>query len=472
MERAARLMFAFLCLIAAVGFFVFPTYPNYDSYYSLLWGREVLDLDLPTFEGFRIPTEHPLAIVAGAVLALFGDVGDRLWIAMSIGSFLVLVAGVYRLARHAFTPLIGVIAGVLLVSRFDFPFLAVRGYIDVPYMALVVWALVLEVERRRRGTAVLVLLALAGLLRPEGWVLAGVYWLWLFPPSSWPERVRYAVLAAIGPGVWVLTDFVVTGDPLFSLTYTSGFAEELGRSRSLSELPGTLPYFFSNLIKLPVVLLAVAGIVLSVFLVPRRAAIPLVLFASGLGTFILIAGAGASVIERYLILAALGLLVFAAVALGGFTLLEPGRARTVWTTLSVLATLGGLAYTLLNVNTTRLQNELAFRGESHDALSDVLRSKAVRDARRCGPLTLPNHKLVPEARWIVDAPYAPVRARAEYYRREQPQPEGGVAIVATSRTAIFKNAWTDESDPALVESPPAGWRRVATSEHYAAYASC
>ena len=25
-----------------------PTYPNYDSYYSLLWGREVLDLDAPT----------------------------------------------------------------------------------------------------------------------------------------------------------------------------------------------------------------------------------------------------------------------------------------------------------------------------------------------------------------------------------------------------------------------------------------
>ena len=55
--------FALLCLGAAIGFFVYPTYPNYDSYYSLLWGREVLDLQAPTFEGFRVPTEHPLAIV-------------------------------------------------------------------------------------------------------------------------------------------------------------------------------------------------------------------------------------------------------------------------------------------------------------------------------------------------------------------------------------------------------------------------
>src|SRR5688500_317466 len=58
-QTLARGVFALLCLGFAVGFLVFPTYPNYDSYYSLLWGREVLDLRAPTFEGFRIPTEHP-----------------------------------------------------------------------------------------------------------------------------------------------------------------------------------------------------------------------------------------------------------------------------------------------------------------------------------------------------------------------------------------------------------------------------
>ena len=51
--------------------------------------------------GFRYPTEHPLAIAAGAILQLFGGWGDRLWVALILASFLVLVAGVYRLGRIA-----------------------------------------------------------------------------------------------------------------------------------------------------------------------------------------------------------------------------------------------------------------------------------------------------------------------------------------------------------------------------------
>src|SRR3954452_8875197 len=110
----ARAAFGLLCLGTLAGFLVYPTYPNYDSYYSLLWGREVLDLQAPTFEGFRIPTEHPLAIVAGAALSLLGRHGDRVFVLAILASYLWLVAGVYRLGRTAFTPLIGAIAAVLL----------------------------------------------------------------------------------------------------------------------------------------------------------------------------------------------------------------------------------------------------------------------------------------------------------------------------------------------------------------------
>src|SRR5213083_220400 len=61
-SRLALIAFGLLCLGFTIGFFVFPTYPVYDSYYSLLWGRELLHGSLPAFEGFRYPTEHPLAI--------------------------------------------------------------------------------------------------------------------------------------------------------------------------------------------------------------------------------------------------------------------------------------------------------------------------------------------------------------------------------------------------------------------------
>src|SRR6478735_7116362 len=60
-DRLAKIVFALLCVGFAIGFFVFPTYPVYDSYYSLLWGRDLLHGNPLVFEGFRYPTEHPLA---------------------------------------------------------------------------------------------------------------------------------------------------------------------------------------------------------------------------------------------------------------------------------------------------------------------------------------------------------------------------------------------------------------------------
>ena len=76
-ERAARVVFVLLCVGFLIGFFVFPTYPVYDSYYSLLWGRDLMHGDPLVFDGFRYPTQHPLAIAAGAILQLFGGVADE-----------------------------------------------------------------------------------------------------------------------------------------------------------------------------------------------------------------------------------------------------------------------------------------------------------------------------------------------------------------------------------------------------------
>src|SRR3954454_1277140 len=133
MERWAKAAFAVLCVLTVVGTIVYPTYPVYDSYYALLWGREILHGTLPVFDGFRAPTEHPLAVGFGTLYALFGEaVGERLWILSIWGSFLALVAGLYRLGRVAFSPLVGVVAALLLLSRFDFAFLAPPRSIPTP----------------------------------------------------------------------------------------------------------------------------------------------------------------------------------------------------------------------------------------------------------------------------------------------------------------------------------------------------
>jgi hypothetical protein len=465
----ARVAFALLCAATLIGFFVYPTYPNYDSYYSLLWGREVLDLQAPTFEGFRVPTEHPLAIVVGALLSLLGDGGDRVFIAMILASYLALVAGVYRLGRIAFTPLVGAIAAALLLSRFDYAFLAVRGYIDIPYMALVVWAAAIEARSPRRGVPVLVLLAAAGLLRPEAWFLAAMYWCWVAWRASWRQRALYAVLAAIGPVVWAATDYAVTGDALFSLHYTSSSAEELGRQLPLSQLPSAIPEFFANLVKLPVLVAAVLGFAAALVAVPRRVVAPLALLAAGIATFVLIGIAGASAIERYLAVAALALLVFAAFAFGGFTVLEPGALRRAWAGLAAAAVIGGVLFTVFHLNLNRFNAELSFRGKAHDDLVRVLADPKVKAGLRCGPLTLPNHKLVPDTRWIADLPYAKVRARADPKLKP---PDKGVGIYVTSRFALFKHAFTSPNDSVLIQVPPPGFERVKVTPFYSAYVAC
>ena len=71
---------------------------------------------------------------------------------------------------------------------------ALLGYQDVPFACLIVGAVLLEAQRPRRGAPVLALLAVAGLLRPEAWVLGGLYWLYLAWRAPGATRIRLAPL--------------------------------------------------------------------------------------------------------------------------------------------------------------------------------------------------------------------------------------------------------------------------------------
>src|ERR1700719_1278351 len=114
----ARIGFAAMCLAALIGYLAYPTYPTYDSFYALLWGRDLLHLHLPDFRVYRGPTEHPLAIAFVMLCSLFGQLGARLMTFGSIASFVAVVAGVYRLGRPSFGPVVARIAALLVFSRF------------------------------------------------------------------------------------------------------------------------------------------------------------------------------------------------------------------------------------------------------------------------------------------------------------------------------------------------------------------
>ena len=473
-RRGPAVALALLIVAVAVGTLVYPTYPNYDSYYSLLWGREALHLHLPTFDVYRAPTEHPLALPFGAALSLLGRGGDRVMVLATMASLVVLAAGMYRLGRAAFTPVIGLVAAALLLTRFDFPFLAARAYIDIPYLAFVVWAAALEVERPRRGMPVLILLFAASLMRPEAWLIAGLYVLWIGWRASWRDRIRYAAVAAAGPLVWVAVDTIVTGQPLFSLTHTNGLAEELGRNKGLSQVPSATWDFLMSLDKLPVLLAAGAGLLLAIWVTPRRAILPAVLLVLGLATFFMVGVAGLSIINRYLLVPSLMIMIFAAVALGGWSMLRPGVVQWVWAAAAILGVLGGVVYTTSHLKSRVFTENLTFRGDSHRALVRLLDDPKVRAGLRCGPLSVPNHKLIPEARWILKAGEHGVVARSD--DAEVKRTRRGVALFTIDRTAFVIEQLADPTVPHNVVEreliPQPGFTRVTANGYFSAYARC
>ncbi len=491
----AKLGFAVLCVGALVGYFAFPTYPTYDSFYALLWGRDLLHLHLPDFRVYRGPTEHPLAIAFGMFCSIFGQGGARLMVLGSIASFVAVIAGVYRLGRLCFGPVVGLLAGLLLLSRFFVENLATQGYLDISYVALIVWAVALEVERPRRGRAVFLTLAAAGLLRPDAWVLSGVYWLWcVWPRQADPaqideggqidnhKRLQYLGLALIAPIVWVAVDGVVTGNPLYSLSSTAGLAAELERTQGLSSVVVSLWTFGERIDKLPVILGGLVGLPLALWLAPRRVLTPLATLVVLIGVYIAEGAVGASVVDRYLMGAAILLLLFCAVTIGGWAMLEPGsKLRRVWMVGAAALVLYGGASAAATLNLSNLRTTLAYHEDFHKGLAAALGSPRVKAVlERCPLLSLPDNKLIPDARWILDTSsqhniVARSQARSDalkgVHQLEDRLSRGSVAVYPLG-SAVFFEAIVDVGDDPRDQIPQVGFKRIYTSKYYAVYDNC
>jgi hypothetical protein len=474
----ARVCFAAMCVTALVGFLLIPTYPIYDTEYYLLWGREIVHGQLPSFTAYEAPTEHPLAVAWGTVMSIFGNASLRLSILCAIASFLLLAWGVYRLTRTAFTPIVAATAVALLLTRFNFMFLAARGYVDLTYCAAIVWAAAFEIEKPRRGTLVFVVLLSAELIRPDAWLLAGLYWLWCARKADWPQRIRWAAIVAAGPVIWVLLDWIVTGQPLHSLTSTQNTAVALGRTVPLGQLPGTLWHYLVLLAKSPVVVGAIGGVALGAWLVPRRTAAPFIVLLSGIGTFVVIAGAGLSVIDRYLMMPAVMILVFCAFALSGWTMLERGLLQRLWALGAVVLAGIGIYLAASTLSLNKIETELGFRDSGQTSLVAILDNASVRTYLACGPVSVPDHKLVPDVRIILnrgrggvidrgDARYLLDKGQPALYNAEQ----HGVALYPLA-LAVNRYALTSPNDSPLDQVRLPNFHVIARSRYYAAYGRC
>ena len=228
----------------AVRCVVYPTYPELRlGLHAALGTRAAATASCRASTPTARRPQHPLWVLFGVLLAPLGrgrrprprlaDAGaaSSCWCTRSTGS-------AARRSRRSS----GSSPASILCTRFDFPFLAARGYLDIPFLALVVWAGVLEAERPRRGTAGLPAAARAG-PAASGGMAAGPASTGCGCSPARPGASASAARCSSAPrrSIWMATDLVVTGDPLFSQNHTSGLAEELGRNRGHQRGPGARP---------------------------------------------------------------------------------------------------------------------------------------------------------------------------------------------------------------------------------------
>lgn len=459
-----------LLVLAALGLFVaYRTQANYDATYSLVWGRDLLHGELPGFDAYRASTPHPLALVLGAVLSPLGDLAPRAWVLMTMVAFVALVCGVHRFARLIFGPLVALLAAALVATRPDFVSLGLNGSQDMPFLALFVWVFALEAARPRRGGAVWVLIVLAGLLRPEAWLLGGLYWLWLLPGSNWPERVRRSGLVAVAPAVWLAMDLLVTGDPLHSFTHTTDLAGSLGKQESAVGAAAEAAPALARFVKPVELLLACAGVLVAWRYAPRRAYLPFLLVGFGIATYLLLALAGFSAIPRYLASAAVGVLVLAAVACGGFTLLEVGeRGRRLWIAATCAALLASAGYLAVRGSFGQVLDQAALRVDVRADLAALVDGERFAAALECGDVTVPNHNMTPYLRWRLDLGEGDVRARSA---GSGPAGNGAHLIVrGEALESEFRPFQAD--DPPEVQQVQPGWEPLARNRSFEAYRAC
>ncbi len=518
--RSLLVPLAWVVAVAAVLLLLFPLgFPNYDTIYSLLWGRELAEGLSPDRGATLPPTPHPLAELFGLMASPLGDGAIDLTMAIAYVSLGLVGYLVYRLGSLWFDRPIGAVAALLVLTRAPYLSNGLRAYIDVPYIALVLAALVLETRRPRAGWPVLALLALAGLLRPEAWLFSLAYLAYLLlapsqasassdgttdPPGSSHQggtegerrapleradtqsaglirpalvRARGALLSSNGivlialalaaPLIWALFDWITAGSPTYSFTGTRETVETLERQTGPVDLILYGPRRLGEVLQWPGMVGAVGGVVLGLAFLRRRSTVGVAATALALAAFAVLATAGLAIIPRYTMLAAAILAVFAALALLGWRLLEPGHPwRRAWQVFAAIIALmfvvwGPNQYDLLH----RVDVDLTNQSEIEDDLDDLAASGAFEPP--CLPISVPNHRAVPRLAFDLD-----LRPSRIVSSSEQRQPRSGYFLDPASPFVIH-NFILDPNDPARLKTDvPPGFREVARNESWVLYRRC
>jgi hypothetical protein len=489
---------AWVAGVTAVLLLLFPVgFPNYDTIYALVWGRELAHGMSPDVGSALPPTPHPLTELIGLVTTPLGDGAITVTMVIAYASLGLIGFFVYRLGAIWFDRWVGGVAAAIVLTRAPFLSNGLRAYIDLPYIAFCLAALLVEAKRPRAGWPVLALLVLAGLLRPEAWLFAVVYWAWLafelrpggrsavddirrhrlLGAFGWEldwrrerggaELAWLAALALAGPVLWVLFDAITAGDPLYSWTGTKETVETLERQTGPADLVLYGPRRLGEVLQWPGMVGAVGGVVLGLAFLRRRSALGVVAAGLALVAFALLACGGLAILPRYTMLAAAVLAIFAALALLGWRLLERGDPwRRRWQLFAGLVALMFVAWLPNQWDLdSRVDTDLTNQARIEGDLSDLVDTGAFEPL--CGPVAVPNHRAVPRLAFGLD-----VRPTRIVSASEEEIPARGY-FVAPASEFVIHNFILDPRDPTDFSlEVPAGFEPVAANESWRVYRRC
>jgi hypothetical protein len=456
------LLIPFLTVIGLAAAVLLATVPagflNYDTAYAVVWGNDLVHGRTPDYEVPFAPTPHPLTTLVAAIGALFGTgFAQDLLLLLAFLALGVLGWLTYELGRAWFNVPTGILAAAIVLTREPVFSYGVRAYVDIPYICFLLGALLVETRRPRAGTPVLVLIALAGLLRPEAWLFAFAYIIWLWREGALTPA--HVTLLVAPPLVWMLSDLAIAGNPLHSLTGTRETAAALGRITGLQHVPTTLPRRLGEILREPVLLGAAIGGALSLWRLRSRRGVVLGAAAGVLAVvaFCVLAAAGLSILTRYLLLPATILAIFAAAGVFGW--LELARAdawRARWIALAALIAVAMLAFVPSQADRLRstraaLVTQTKILDELHDLTVENL---------ACEPtaVTLPNRRAVPQMALWLD-----LRPRKVFSAQELGRyPYSADAFVPVSRAVADQFVLDARDKDRTLPPPPSAYRAPST----------
>jgi hypothetical protein len=395
---------------------------------------------------------------------LAGDSSAKAMVALTLLSFGFLTWLVHRLGAELWNPAVGIVAALVVVSRPTLDRFALIGYQDIAFAALVVWALLLETRRPKGGAAVLLVLALAGLMRPDAWLLSVLYVAYLWRDLEPRRRAQLSALALLAPALWIAQDWIITGQPLHSLHGTKTLAGEVNRRRPPLSIPKRTAWYYKLLLLWPLAFGVPAGLVFG-WLYARKRFTLLVGVAAVLTAWIVLTSVvGLSLIQRYLVTPGALLAVVYGLCVFGWMKLRPDQSRQVWKGVGLLALAFSLAYIPAQASKLRsIKHTMTGEARNYADLKLVGNSPAVRARfKRCGTISTIGHKAMPDLRWWLDGP------------------PRSIDLVEGSKTKVgplmleprpTKQMWAFDRTHFAKVTPPPGYSRIYRNHSWVVYAA-